>query len=234
MLPPFHGEALKRWTETIAEIAHAELDTWAPGRAAQGAPADAGADARGDPARDLRQPRPRAPRRAARGARPDRLDAAPDRDVARPARRRPVRALPAAPSSASTSWSTRASTRPATATRSSTCSNASGATPRGAARPARDAARRRPRDDRDRARVGARAARPPPRADSTTTRTSTPFVKEVLRTRPVLSITARKTLQPYRLGGHTLPAGVYVAPCLYLAHRRRHWPDPTRSTRSAS
>ena len=46
------------------------------------------------------------------------------------------------------------------------------------------------------------------------------FVKEVLRTRPVLSITARKTLQPYKLGPHTLPQGVYVAPCLYLAHRR--------------
>ncbi len=45
-------------------------------------------------------------------------------------------------------------------------------------------------------------------------------VKEVLRTRPVLSITARKTLAPYRLGGYTLPAGVYVTPCLYLAHRR--------------
>ncbi len=31
MLPPFHGEALKRWTDTIAEITHAELDTWGPG-----------------------------------------------------------------------------------------------------------------------------------------------------------------------------------------------------------
>jgi cytochrome P450 len=54
------------------------------------------------------------------------------------------------------------------------------------------------------------------------------FVKEVLRTRPVLSITARKTLQPYQLGGHTIPEGVYVAPCLYLVHRRADlWPDPT-------
>ena len=32
MLPPFHGEALQRWKDTIAEITHAELDTWAPGR----------------------------------------------------------------------------------------------------------------------------------------------------------------------------------------------------------
>jgi cytochrome P450 len=47
-----------------------------------------------------------------------------------------------------------------------------------------------------------------------------PFIDEVLRTRPVLSITARKTLQPYELAGYTLPEGVYVAPCIYLANRR--------------
>jgi cytochrome P450 len=53
-------------------------------------------------------------------------------------------------------------------------------------------------------------------------------VKEVLRVRPVLSITSRKTLQPWTVGGYTLPPGVYVSPCLYLAHRRPElWPDPT-------
>jgi cytochrome P450 len=46
------------------------------------------------------------------------------------------------------------------------------------------------------------------------------FVKHVLTTRPVLSITARRTLQPYALHGHTIPEGVYVAACIYLAHRR--------------
>ena len=46
------------------------------------------------------------------------------------------------------------------------------------------------------------------------------FIREVLRTRPVLSITARRVLQPYTLGDYTLPPGVYVAPCIYLAHRR--------------
>jgi cytochrome P450 len=50
------------------------------------------------------------------------------------------------------------------------------------------------------------------------------FVKHVLRVRPVLSITARKTLQPYELGGHTIPEGVYVAACIYLAHRRADGP----------
>jgi cytochrome P450 len=53
-------------------------------------------------------------------------------------------------------------------------------------------------------------------------------VKEVLRVRPVLSIAARKVAAPYELGGHTLPPGVHVAPCIYLAHRRpQAWPDPT-------
>jgi cytochrome P450 len=50
------------------------------------------------------------------------------------------------------------------------------------------------------------------------------FVKHVLRTRPVLSITARKTLRPYTLQGHTIPEGVYVAACIYLAHRRPDGP----------
>ena len=53
-------------------------------------------------------------------------------------------------------------------------------------------------------------------------------VKEVLRTRPVLSITPRKTLQPFEVPGHMLPPGIHVTPCPYLAHRRaEHWPDPT-------
>jgi len=47
-----------------------------------------------------------------------------------------------------------------------------------------------------------------------------PFIEAVLTYRPVLSISARKTLQPYALGDYTLPEGVYVAPCIYLAHRR--------------
>jgi cytochrome P450 len=54
-------------------------------------------------------------------------------------------------------------------------------------------------------------------------------VKEVLRVRPVLSITSRRVLKPWRVGRYTLPAGVFVSPCLYLAHRRAElWPEPTR------
>jgi cytochrome P450 len=53
-------------------------------------------------------------------------------------------------------------------------------------------------------------------------------VKEVLRVRPVLSITPRKVVQPFTVGDWTLPPGVHVTPCLYLAHRRPElWPDPT-------
>jgi cytochrome P450 len=53
-------------------------------------------------------------------------------------------------------------------------------------------------------------------------------VKEVLRVRPVLAITARKAVEPYELGGWTLPPGVHVTPCIYLAHRRPEvWDHPT-------
>ena len=53
-------------------------------------------------------------------------------------------------------------------------------------------------------------------------------VKEVLRVRPVLSITPRKVVAPFEAGGWTLPPGVHVTPCPYLAHRRpEQWPEPT-------
>ena len=53
-------------------------------------------------------------------------------------------------------------------------------------------------------------------------------VKEVLRVRPVLAITPRKVRRPYELAGHTLPVGVHVTPCIYLAHRNPAvWDRPT-------
>ena len=53
-------------------------------------------------------------------------------------------------------------------------------------------------------------------------------VKEVLRLRPVLSVTPRKVVEPFAVAGWTLPPGVHVTPCLYLAHRRPElWPEPT-------
>jgi cytochrome P450 len=53
-------------------------------------------------------------------------------------------------------------------------------------------------------------------------------VKEVLRVRPVLSVVPRKVVAPFEAGGWTLPPGVHVTPCIYLAHRRPDlWDDPT-------
>jgi cytochrome P450 len=44
--------------------------------------------------------------------------------------------------------------------------------------------------------------------------------KETLRLRPILSIVLRKLTEPMEIGGRVLPAGVSVAPCIYLVHRR--------------
>jgi cytochrome P450 len=50
-------------------------------------------------------------------------------------------------------------------------------------------------------------------------------VKEVLRARPALTIAPRKLLEPVRIRGWRLPAGVHVAACLWLALRREDlWP----------
>jgi cytochrome P450 len=45
-------------------------------------------------------------------------------------------------------------------------------------------------------------------------------VKEVMRVRPALTIAPRLLLEPVRIAGTTVPAGVQVAACLWLAMRR--------------
>jgi cytochrome P450 family 135 len=45
-------------------------------------------------------------------------------------------------------------------------------------------------------------------------------VKEVLRARPALTIAPRLLLEPVRIAGRELPAGIQVAACLWLAMRR--------------
>ena len=51
-------------------------------------------------------------------------------------------------------------------------------------------------------------------------------VKEILRVRPALTIAPRKLLEPARIGGCMLPAGIQVAACLWLALRREDlWRD---------
>jgi cytochrome P450 len=52
-------------------------------------------------------------------------------------------------------------------------------------------------------------------------------VQEVLRLRPVIVVVVRRLTEPMELGGQVLPAGVSVAPCIYLMHRRPEiYPDP--------
>jgi cytochrome P450 len=51
-------------------------------------------------------------------------------------------------------------------------------------------------------------------------------VKEVLRVRPALTIAPRRLLEPARIAGWEVPAGVQVAACLWLALRREDlWPQ---------
>jgi cytochrome P450 family 135 len=50
-------------------------------------------------------------------------------------------------------------------------------------------------------------------------------VKEVLRVRPALTIAPRRLLEPVPIAGRMVPAGVHVAACLWLALRREDlWP----------
>ena len=52
-------------------------------------------------------------------------------------------------------------------------------------------------------------------------------VKETLRLRPVLPIVVRRLAEPMEFGGHLIPAGAAVTPCIYLMHRREDvYPDP--------
>ena len=52
-------------------------------------------------------------------------------------------------------------------------------------------------------------------------------VRETLRLRPVLPLVVRELVEPMEIGGRALPAGVRVAPCIYLVHRRPElYPDP--------
>ncbi|HEV3048464.1 MAG TPA: cytochrome P450 [Solirubrobacteraceae bacterium] len=52
-------------------------------------------------------------------------------------------------------------------------------------------------------------------------------VQETLRLRPVISIVARRLVEPMELGGRTLPAGVSITPAIHLVHRRPDiYPEP--------
>jgi len=54
-------------------------------------------------------------------------------------------------------------------------------------------------------------------------------IKETLRLRPVIALVLRKLVEPMEIGGRMLPAGVSVAPSIYLAHRNPEvYPEPER------
>jgi cytochrome P450 len=54
-------------------------------------------------------------------------------------------------------------------------------------------------------------------------------IAETLRLRPVISIVLRRLTAPMEIAGYELPAGVSVAPCIYLMHRREDiYPEPDR------
>jgi len=54
-------------------------------------------------------------------------------------------------------------------------------------------------------------------------------VKETLRLRPVLPVVVRRLARDAEVGGRLLPAGVAVAPCIHLVHRRPDvYPEPSR------
>ena len=158
MLPPFHGEELQRWRETMARVAHEELAGWEPGRPIKTLERMQAVALEiilrvvfggGDPR--LRD----AIRRALAGAD---ADAAGHEPVARQAQR--VRGLPA-PGPLARRPALRAD-RPRRRRRDAALrAQGHGRLARAAARPARHAARRGPRDHRRLARLGARAARPP-------------------------------------------------------------------------
>jgi cytochrome P450 len=57
----------------------------------------------------------------------------------------------------------------------------------------------------------------------------TATIQETLRLRPVISIVIRRLTEPVEIGGHELPAGVAVTPCAYLVHTNPEiYPDPGR------
>jgi cytochrome P450 len=53
------------------------------------------------------------------------------------------------------------------------------------------------------------------------------IVTETLRLRPVIPIVVRKLMEDMTIAGHELPAGAFAVPCIFLVHRRPDvYPEP--------
>src|SRR5919201_6416103 len=224
VLPAFHGEALRRWTETISALAHAELDGWTPGvpirtlarmqaltlevimRVVFGTDDPALRDALRR-ALDMTQSTPRlvsmalAPHDLGRLSPYGRfVRAVAEMDALLEER------IVAAPADGSILAALRAADRDPAQLRDQlvTLLAAGHETTATALAWAFERLARHPHA-LARLRAGDDAY-----LDAT--------VNEVLRIRPSLSIAPRKTLVPFRVGGWDLEPGVHVAPCLYLTH----------------
>jgi cytochrome P450 family 135 len=230
-LPALHGDALKRWAATMAEVAHAELDAWVPGQPLRTLPRMQALTleviqrvvfgSRDDELRDAlraaldqtqstpnliamsllqRDLGPRSPfGRFVRSV--ERIDALLSERIASPAPGSVVEAL--AQSGASGQELRDQLVTLLAAGHETTATALAWALER-------------------------LARHPDALAKLTDDATIDATVKEVLRVRSVLSISARLVLEPWTVGGHTIPPGNYVGACLYLAHRRADvWPDPT-------
>ena len=187
LMPAFNGHALRGYEGLVTGLAKAEVGRWREGDAVRVAAADERADPRGDPAGGLRRHRRDAARRAAAAGQQDREHPAADLPrlgLPEAAEVRPLAAHHREPGRAGPGdlrRDRRASPghRPGRPVRRTLPAAAgarrlrrrrirgAGAQRRGAARPARDAPARRPRDHRDgtglgaaRARQGSRRRRP--------------------------------------------------------------------------
>jgi cytochrome P450 family 135 len=229
MLPPFHGDALARWRGTIAELTHRELDTWTPGVPIRAHPRMQVLTLEvilrvvfgtGDP--ELRDAIRRTldmttslPRLVAMSI--VQRDVGPWAAFMRAVRRLDElleRRIEAATDDGSVLAMLRAAGHEDTRDQLVTLLAAGHETTAGALGWAFERLARHPRV-LARLREGDEAY-----LDAT--------VKEVLRVRPVLSVVPRKVMEPFEVGGWTLPPGVHVTPCIYLVHRRPDlWEDPT-------
>jgi cytochrome P450 family 110 len=55
------------------------------------------------------------------------------------------------------------------------------------------------------------------------------IINETMRLDPVIPNAGRELQAPVTIAGRALPAGVVLAPCIYLAHRRADlWPEPSK------